>query len=88
MFFPYFSLTFPKKHQISLTFPDPLTNSDFPGVETLPLLVEIPRSKMKTHQKITQKLFFGGGGTKKRADHVCDHLGIYIEYTYISEFIL
>ena len=58
-----------------------------PGVETLPLLVEIPKSKMKTHQGVIQKIFLSGGSTKK-CDHVCHQLGICIEYTYISEFIL
>ena len=60
---------------------------DFPGVETLPLLVEIPRSKRKSHQGVIHKTFLGGGRTKK-CDHVCDQLGICIEYPYISEFIL
>ena len=61
--------------------------SDFAGVETLPFLVEIPRSKMKTHQGVIQKKFLGGGSTKK-CDHICGQLGICIEYTYSSEFIL
>ena len=44
---------------------------DFPGVETLPLLVENPRSKMKSHQGVIQKMFLGGGITKK-----CDHVSL------------
>ena len=60
---------------------------DFLGVETLPLLVEIPRSNTKTHQGVIQKPFLGASSTKK-CDDVCDQLGICIEYTYINEFIL
>ena len=47
---------------------------DFSGVETLPLLVEIPRSKTKIHQRVIH--------------HVCDQLGICTAYTFIKEFIL
>ena len=72
--FPYFSSSSNK-------------SPDFPGEETLPLSVEMPRSKTKTHQGLMQKTFLGAGSTKK-CDHVCDQLGICIEYTYISEFIL
>ena len=60
---------------------------DFPGVETVPLYAEIPRSKTKTHQGLIQKTFLRAGSMKK-CDHVCDQLRICIEYTYISEFIL
>ena len=61
---------------------------DFPyQVETLPLLVEIPRSKTKTHLGVLQENILGSGSTKE-CDHDCDQLGLCIEYTYISEFIL
>ena len=81
----FLPLLFPDFFQKISNFPDFSWSSkkfpDFPGVETLPLLVEIPRSKTKSHQGVIQKTFLGGG-------HVCDQLGICIEYTYISEFIL
>ena len=44
---------------------------DFPEVEILPLLVEISRSKTKTHQGLIQNFFLDGGSPKK-----CDHQGI------------
>ena len=51
------------------------------------MLVEIPSSKTKTYHGIIQKVLLGGGIMKK-CDHDCDQLGICIEYTYISDFIL
>ena len=87
----FLPLLFPDFFKKISNFPDFSWSSnkfpDFPGVETLPLLVEIPRSKTKTHQGVIQKLFLGSGSTKK-CDHVFDQLVICIEYTYISELIL
>ena len=84
-------LLFPDFFQKISKFPDFSWScnkfSDFPGVETLPLLVEFPRSKKKTHQWVIQKIFLVGVSTKK-CDHIYDQLRICIEYTYISEFIL
>ena len=82
---------FPDFFQKTSNFPDFSWSSnkfpDFPEVEILPFLVEIPRSKTKTHQGVIQKNFFCGGSPKK-CDHDCDQLRICIEYTYVSEFIL
>ena len=87
----FFLLLSPDFFQKISNFPDFSWSSnkfpDLTGVETLPLFVEIPKSKMKTHQGVIQKIFLSGGSTKK-CDHVCHQLGICIEYTYISEFIL
>ena len=87
----FLPLLFPDFFKTISNFPDFSWSSnkfpDFPGVETLPLLVEIPRSKTKTHQGVIQKTFLGAVSTKK-CDNVCDQLGIYIEYTYISELVL
>ena len=87
----FLPLLFPDFFQKISSFPDFSWSSnnfpDFPWVETLPLLVEIPKSKTKTHQGLIQKTFLGAGNTK-RCDHVCDQLEICIGYTYISEFIL
>ena len=45
-------------------------------------------SKLKNEDPSEGNTKNRGGGTKKCGDHICDHLGICIEYTYISEFIL
>ena len=87
----FLPLLFPDFFQKISNFPDFSWSCnkfpDLPGVETLPVLVEIPKSKMKIHQRVIQKYFLSGGSMKK-CDHVCHQLGICIEYTYISEFIL
>ena len=68
-------LLFPDFFQKTSNFPDPVWSSnkfpDFPEVEMLPLLVEIPRSKTKNHQGVMQKIFLDGGSPKK-----CDHQGV------------
>ena len=68
-------LLFPDFFQKTSNFPDPVWSSnkfpDFPEVQMLPLLVEIPRSKTKNHQGVMQKIFLDGGSPKK-----CDHQGI------------
>ena len=85
----FLPLLFPDFLKKISNFPDFSWSSnkfpDFFGVEPLPMLVEIPRSKAKTHQGVIQKTFLGGGSTK--FGHICDQLGICTEYTYISGFI-
>ena len=72
----FLSWLFPDFFQNISSFPDFSWSSnkfpDFPDrVETLPLLVEIPRSKTKTDQGVIRK-FFSGGGSTKSCDHDCD----------------